>query len=187
MGGKVNVAMVQHSWITKRTIGFEVGTLLQDGKSADTVKHLRHLEPPHANALLAGAFHSPLWVFLSANLDVIGQQPDANKTQPKVDTPKVSKPDEATLKQIAEKTDQLRKALEGLRSKDFSDDVRIDVEIYLKAAENIVRFEEWYNNNSGKWATSDARTGSGACEDGSKWASIMANHSPGKWVVRAYT
>ena len=28
----------------------------------------------------------------------------------------------------------------------------VEVAIYLKAAENIVRFEEWYHANSGKWA-----------------------------------
>ena len=83
-----------------------------------------------------------------------GQQP-AEKKPPakgKFDPPESKKPDEATLKVIAEKTEQLRKAIAELLAKRLRDDVVIEVEIYLKAAENIVRFEEWYHANSGKWA-----------------------------------
>ena len=77
---------------------------------------------------------------------------DEKKAQPKFDPPKATKPDEATLKTIAEKTEQLRKAIASLKEKKISLDVLIEVEIYLKAAENIVRFEEWYAAASGKWA-----------------------------------
>src|SRR5580704_11026498 len=82
------------------------------------------------------------------NADLSGQPPEAKKAQQKFDPPKTNKPDEATLKQIAEKTEQLRNAIEGLKVKKIPIDVLNEVEIYLKAAENIVRFEEWYSENS---------------------------------------
>ena len=58
------------------------------------------------------------------------KQPDPKKTPPKFDPPKIQKPDDATLKQIAEKTEQLRKAIDALKAKKISDDVLIEVEIY---------------------------------------------------------
>ncbi|WP_439629488.1 hypothetical protein [Gemmata sp.] len=116
------------------------------------------------------------------------KQPDPKKTQPKFDPPKATKPDEATLKQIAEKTDYLRKMISGLKAKKLPDDMLIEVEIYLKAAENIVRFEEWYAAASAKWALT-------TLDDGIARALILAlgkgkeatwRNAPGKWVLRAY-
>lgn len=115
------------------------------------------------------------------------KQPDPKKTDPKgkFDPPKAVKPDEATLKQIAEKTEQLRKAVEALKAKKTADDVLIEVEIYLKAAENIVRFEEWYAAASGKWAltTLDQGLERAKLADGGK---AVWRDAPGKWVNRAY-
>ncbi|MFO0824033.1 MAG: hypothetical protein U0792_13125 [Gemmataceae bacterium] len=115
------------------------------------------------------------------------KQPDPKKTQPKgkFDPPKIQKPDEATLKTIAEKTEQLRKALEGLKAKKIADDVLIEVEIYLKAAENIVRFDEWYAAASGKWAlaTLDQGLERATLAEGGEPVWRVA---PGKWVNRAY-
>lgn len=113
------------------------------------------------------------------------KQPDQKKTQPKFDPPKAVKPDEATLKQIAEKTEQLRKLVAALKEKQLRDDVLIDVEIYLKAAENIVRFEEWYAAASAKWAltTLDQGLERAKLADGGK---PVWRDAPGKWVNRAY-
>jgi len=115
------------------------------------------------------------------------KQPDPKKTQPKgkFDPPKATKPDEATMKQIAEKTELLRKAVEALKTKRIADDVLIEVEIYLKAAENIVRFEEWYAAASGKWAltTLDQGLDRAKLADGGK---AVWRDAPGKWVNRAY-
>jgi hypothetical protein len=113
------------------------------------------------------------------------KQPDPKKTQPKFDPPKATKPDEATLKQIAEKTEQLRKLVAALKEKKIPDDVLIEVEIYLKAAENIVRFEEWYAAASGKWAltTLDQGLERAKLADGGK---PVWRDAPGKWVNRAY-
>ena len=113
------------------------------------------------------------------------KQPDPKKTQPKFDPPKPTKPDEATLKQITEKTELLRKAVEALKAKKIDGTVLIEVEIYLKAAENIVRFEEWYAKDSGKWALTALDQGLERAKqaDGGK---AVWRDSPGKWVNRAY-
>lgn len=76
----------------------------------------------------------------------------AAAAQQNYDPPKAQKPDEATLKQIADKTATLRTAIKELKQRPIADHVLIEVEIYLKAAENIVRFDEWYAPASGKWA-----------------------------------
>jgi len=107
---------------------------------------------PVTRTLLAAClFAAAAFACLAAGTSA--QQPPAKK-QPKgkYDPPAAKKPDAATLKLIREKTEQLRKAVDGLKAKKLPDDVLIEVEIYLKAAENIVRFEEWYHANSGKWA-----------------------------------
>ena len=64
--------------------------------------------------------------------------------QPSFPEPKKYPPAEATLKEIAAKTAELKKAVAGL------DKPNPDVEIYLKAAQWIVRHGEWYAANSGK-------------------------------------
>ena len=137
----------------------------------------------------------PILVFaavlvVTLNGDLGGQQPDAKKAQQKFDPPKTSKPDEATLKQIAEKTEQLRKAIEGLKAKNINLLVMIEIEVYLKAAENIVRFEEWSSKDSGKWALQTLDQGL----ERAKQAENLKESSPfgpwqdsrGKWIVRAY-
>ena len=124
---------------------------------------------------------------LTVTADLAGQdakQPDKKKAQPKVD-PKTFRPDAATLKQIQEKTEELRKAVAGLKEKKIADDVLVEVEIYLKAAENIVRFEEWLHANSVKWAqqTLDQGLDRAKLAEGGK---AVWRDAPGKWVVRAY-
>ena len=86
-------------------------------------------------------------LFIIAMSGALGQQPAKGKFDP----PASMKPDEETLKVIAEKTEQLRKAL-ALMEKNPGWGVRADIELFLKAAENIVRFDEWYAKDSGKWA-----------------------------------
>src|SRR5439155_3247346 len=116
-----------------------------------------------------------------------GQQPDEKK-QPakgKFDPPKSMKPDDATQKQIADKTEQLRKAIAELKKKPIRDDVLVEVEIYLKAAENIVRFEEWYHANSGKWAMTTLDQGLEQAKRTEKGEAAWRD-APGKWVLRAY-
>lgn len=117
----------------------------------------------------------------------VSGQPPANKKQPpgKYDPPKPTKPDEATLKVIAEKTEQLRKAVAALKAAKVKDDLLIEVDVYRKAAENIVRFEEWYSKDSGKWALTTLDRGleraKQAGEGQAPWKGAA-----GKWAVRAY-
>jgi hypothetical protein len=110
---------------------------------------------------------------------------DEKKTQPKFDPPKIQKPDEATLKTIAEKTEELRKAVAALKEKKIADDVLVEVEIYLKAAENIVRFDEWYSAASGKWALTTLDQGLARAKQAEGGKAVWRDAS-GKWVVRAY-
>ncbi len=105
--------------------------------------------------------------------------------QPKFDPPKLARPDAATLKQIAEKTEELRKAVAALKKKALADDVLVEVEIYLKAAENIVRFEEWYAANSGKWALATLDQGLARAKQAEGRKAVWRD-APGKWVLRAY-
>lgn len=89
----------------------------------------------------------------AALLASLGSAQQPEKKQPakaKVD-PATLRPDAATLKTIQEKTESLRKAVAALREKKIPDNVLIEVEIFLKAAENIVRFEEWFAKDSVKW------------------------------------
>ncbi len=107
------------------------------------------------------------------------------KAQPKFAPPKLVKPDEATLKQIVDKTAELRKAVEALKVKKLPDDVFVEVAIYLKAAENIVRFEEWFNASSAKWAIQTLDQGLERAKQAEGGKAVWRD-APGKWVVRAY-
>lgn len=123
------------------------------------------------------------------NTDISGQdskQPaKQDKEKGKFDPPKATKPDDATLKVLAEKTEQLRKAVEALKAKQIPDNVFVEVAIYLKAVDNIVRFEEWFTAASGKWALTTVDQGlarAKLAEDGK----AVWRDAPGKWVLRAY-
>src|SRR5262245_4614061 len=124
---------------------------------------------------------------LTVNAGPAGQepkQPDKKKTQPKAD-PKTVRPDEPTLKQIQDKTEQLRKAVAALKENKIADDVLVEVEIYLKAAENIVRFEEWLHANSVRWTLQTLDQGLERAKQAEGGKAVWRD-APGKWVVRAY-
>ena len=67
-----------------------------------------------------------------------------NKTeqrpQPNYDPPNIQMPDDATLKRISEKTEQLRQAISELKQRKIPDDVLVEVEVYLKGAEHCPLF-----------------------------------------------
>jgi hypothetical protein len=109
---------------------------------------------------------------------------DDKKAKQKVD-PKTFIPDDATKKVIADKTEELRKAVAALKAKKTADDVLIEVEIYLKAAENIVRFEEWLAAASVKWALATLDQGLARAKQAEGGKAVWRD-APGKWVVRAY-
>jgi hypothetical protein len=123
---------------------------------------------------------------VTVNADLAGQekkQPDKKK-KAKVD-PKEYRPDAATLKQIKEKTEELRKAVAELKAKKIADDVLVEVEIYLKAAENIVRFEEWLHASSVRWAQQTLEQGLDRAKQAANGIPVWRD-ARGKWVVRAY-
>ncbi len=118
------------------------------------------------------------------NVTAAQDKKDEKKAQPKVD-PKTFIPDADTLKQIKAKTEEFRKAVAALKEKNLADDVLDEVEIYLKAAENIVRFEEWYAAASGKWALTTLDQGLARAKQAEGGKAVWRD-APGKWVVRAY-
>jgi dienelactone hydrolase len=125
---------------------------------------------------------------LLASVDcATGQQPE--KKQPakgKFDPPELAKPDAAALKTIQTKTEQLRAAVTALRAKKVRDDVVVEVEIFLKAAENIVRFGEWFAKDSVKWTLLSLDRGLERAKDAANEGTAPWRDSPGHWVVRAY-
>src|SRR5262245_26129815 len=65
------------------------------------------------------------------------------------DPPPAKTPDAATLKQIANRTTRLKDAVAAV-VKDLPEVHRSDLEVYVKAAEWIVRHQEWFTADSGK-------------------------------------
>ncbi|MEI8019110.1 MAG: hypothetical protein WCH39_12985 [Schlesneria sp.] len=107
------------------------------------------------------------------------------QAQPNYDPPSAQMPDDATLKRISEKTEELRRAIAELKQRKIPDDVLVEVEVYLKGAENIVRFSEWYAAASGKWALTTLDQGLARARQAEGGQPVWANVT-GKWVVRAY-
>jgi predicted esterase len=68
----------------------------------------------------------------------------------KKDPVPVKPPDEQTIDLIKHRTIKLEEALKALPAK-TPEYIRSDVEIYHKAAEWIVRHNEWVTNDAGKW------------------------------------
>jgi len=127
-----------------------------------------------------------------------GQQP-GEKKQPakgKFDPPAILKPDDATLDTIRKKTEELRAAVAALNEKKIPDDVLIEVEIFLKAAENIVRFEEWFAKDSVKWTLTTLDRGlERAKQAAERDFRRIADHTAkdlawqrtkGTWIIKAY-
>ncbi len=110
---------------------------------------------------------------------------DKKKDDKKKVDPKTFLPTADQLKTIKDKTEELRKAIAALKEKKLKDDVLVEVEIYLKAAENIVRFEEWLAAASVKWALSTVDAGLARAKQAEGGKPVWRD-APGKWVVRAY-
>lgn len=129
-----------------------------------------------------------LGLFAAAVAVVAVSQPPVTVAQDKKKAkpdPKAFAPDAATLKQITDKTEELRKAVAALEAKKVPDDVLVEVAIYLKAAENIVRFSEWLNASSVKWAQATLDQGLARAKQAEGGKAVWRD-APGKWVVRAY-
>ncbi|HSQ56856.1 MAG TPA: hypothetical protein VLM40_14030, partial [Gemmata sp.] len=114
-----------------------------------------------------------------------GQEPKQPPKKKQKADPRTFRPDAATLKRIQEKTEELRQAIAGLKAKKIPDDVLVEVEIYLKAAENIVRFEEWLAAASVKWTLQTLEEGLERAKLAEGGKAVWRDAS-GKWVCRAY-
>src|SRR5262249_47280885 len=109
-------------------------------------------DTPMRPLVVAVLFAAAAAVGLLSSAEVTGLQPPEKKqkkVQAKAD-PVENKPDEATLRLIQVKTEQLRQAVDGLKANRVPDDVLADVEVYKKAAEWIVRHGEWFVADNGK-------------------------------------
>ncbi|MSQ95187.1 MAG: hypothetical protein EXR98_11615 [Gemmataceae bacterium] len=81
----------------------------------------------------------------------LNTQPAFPQTKEKFGPPKVILPSDDVLNQIAEKTAQLAAKIAELRKNPKHHELLPDVEIFLRGAESIVRFKEFYHKDSGKW------------------------------------
>lgn len=115
----------------------------------------------------------------------IGQPAAAPKADPKFKAPAVVRPDAATMKIIAEKTKTLTEAVAALQAKKIPDDVLVEVDIYRKAAEYIVKFDEWYTANAVKWTLTTLDRGLERAKQ-AEGGKAPWREQTGQWVVRAY-
>ena len=112
-------------------------------------------------------------------------RPQPQPAQKKSDVSDRWRPDSATLTQIREQTERLRQAVEQLQKRGVAEDVWIEVAIYRKAAENIIRWDEWWHPQSVRWVLQTLEEGlerARQAQDGqAPWRNIV-----GRWTVRAY-
>lgn len=94
---------------------------------------------------------------------------------PDFPTPKTYPPDEATLKKIKDMTAELKKVIEKITDP--------DVLVYLKAAEWIVKHEEWYTEKSAQQTLEvlDAGLERAKVTDKKPWLEVR-----GKPIIRGY-
>jgi hypothetical protein len=111
--------------------------------------------------------------------------PGSSQGQGPFKEPKTFPPDAETLRQIKAKAEQLQKAVAALKEKEVADEVLIEVEIYLKAAENIVRFGEWLHANSARWAIQTLDQGLERAKQAEGGKPVW-REAVGRWVLRAY-
>ena len=115
------------------------------------------------------------------------QSADAQKPKEKgkYNPPGNFEPPPEMLKQIQENTVQLAAKIAELRKDKKHHDLLPDVEIYLRGAENIVRFKEFFNKDSGKWTLDTLEAGMQRADQlakgGRSWTTLEKRN-----VLRAY-
>jgi hypothetical protein len=140
--------------------------------------------------LLPAALFAAAAVALAAT-GLPGQQPaqkggkSDDKAKNKFAPPPVTKPDEVALEQIRLKTQKLNAEVARLRAAKVPDDVVIEVEVYARAAENIVRFDEWFSKDSVKWTQTTLDRGLERAKQAEGGKAPWRDEA-GRWVCRAY-
>jgi hypothetical protein len=123
------------------------------------------------------------WLILllpTMSLPVLAMQPVL-----KFRRPPITAPDEKTKDLIDRRTERLATAIDRLVKQGVRDPHLADVEIYLKAAQWIVKHDEFYQKNAANWTV-------GVLDRGLLRASQQARgespwlYIPGRSVVRAY-
>ncbi len=129
----------------------------------------------------------PLLVGCGFIVSLAASTADAQKAKDKgkYDPPGNLEPTPAVLKQIADKTAQLAAKIAELRKNEKHHQLLPDVEIYLRGAQNIVRFKEFYNKASGQWTLDALDTGMQRADQLAKgetpWTTLEKRN-----VLRAY-
>lgn len=98
--------------------------------------------------------------------------------------PPVQKPDEETLQRIKARTSELDQAIGMLRRNGVADAVLADIEIFTKAANWIVKHEEWYQKDYPKWTVEGLDQGLARAKQLQQGSAPWLTQ-PGK-VVRGY-
>src|SRR5262249_106044 len=94
-------------------------------------------------------------------------------------------PAEDVLKQIEGKTAQLADKIAELRKNKVHHHLLPDVEIYLRGAQNIVRFKEYFDKSSGKWTLDSLDRGLSRAEELAQGKPSWTKPT-GQNVVRGY-
>ena len=107
------------------------------------------------------------------------------KAKGQYDPPNAFMPAADVLKQIAAKTAQLAAKIAELKKEPKNHELLPDVEIFLRGAQNIVRFKEYYSKDSGKWTLDALDRGLQRAEQLAKgetpWTQLATRN-----VLRAY-
>ena len=110
---------------------------------------------------------------------------EKKKEKGKFDPPDAFVPTEEVHKEIQAKTAQLAAKIAELRKDKKHAELLPDVEIFLRGAENIVRFKEYYHKDSGKWTLDTLDRGMKRAEQLATGQKPWTN-MPGRNVVRGY-
>ena len=109
----------------------------------------------------------------------------ADAPSPSFEPPGTRPPDAATRRKIDDLTRVLRTAIADLTKKGVKDSVLADVEVHLKAAEWIVRHNEFYHADAGKWTVKVLEQGLQRAELAAKGEAPWQK-TTGTSVVRGY-
>ena len=99
--------------------------------------------------------------------------------------PPVVEPDDAVVKKIGERTDELRRVIDKLRGAGVKEPLLADVEIFHKAAVWIVKHHEFYTKDAGKWTLEVLDRGFLRATQQSRGEAPWLS-TPGLSTVRAY-